>query len=115
MMSFAKRIMSRALGIEAKAAPSGSQKKSYPYKNNSANQNRSGTDIVETIWVGMKAEQLVQSLGPALTKQYQGNREIWTYLNLKGQGTQTAIALQNGVVVNWQDIRQNPAARFAAR
>jgi len=87
------------------------QAKYNPYKTNSANQNK--TDAPGTIKVGMTTAQVVQSLGPALTKQYDGNREIWTYLNLKGQGIRTHIAIQDGVVVNWQDVRPNAAPRFA--
>lgn len=113
MMLLVKKMLSRAFGVEAinpQDAPK--QRKTNPYKNNSANQN--SLDIVETIWVGMSTAQLVKSFGPALTKQYRGTQEIWTYLNLNGQGTQTAIAIENGVVVNWQDSRRDMSARFAA-
>lgn len=76
-----------------------------PYKTNSANQNALGA--AGTIWVGMRTSQLLESIGPALTKQYRGSREIWTYLSLHGQGTKTAVAIENGAVINWQDMHTN--------
>lgn len=114
-MMLVKRMVTKAFGadaIHAQEARAQSHAKSNPYKNNNANQNTS--DVVETIWVGMSTAQLVKTFGPALTKQYSGTREIWTYLNLRGQGAKTAIAIQNGIVVNWQDIRATGPARFAA-
>lgn len=114
MMLLVKKMLAKAFGFDAMPPQTASPKhrKTNPYKNNSANQN--SLDIVETIWVGMSSAQLMKSFGPALTKQYRGNQEIWTYLNLNGQGTQTAIAIENGVVVNWQDSRRDMSARFAA-
>lgn len=113
MMYFAKRMMSKAFGVDTtQAQQTSTQRKSNPYKNNSANQN--SVDVVETIWVGMSTAQLVKSFGPALTKQYSGNREIWTYLNMSGQGTQTAVAVENGTIINWQVVRPSANARFAA-
>lgn len=90
-----------------------------PYKTNSANQNaQNELPAAGSIWVGMSINQLLQSIGPALTKQYRGSREIWTYLNLHGQGTKTAVAIENGTVIHWQDMLTNaytpvksPAAR----
>jgi hypothetical protein len=113
MMFLVKRMLSKAFGVNMPNPQNADrQKKPNPYKNNSANQN--SLDIVDTIWVGMSVAQLLKSFGPALTKQYRGSREIWTYLNLKGQGTQTAVAIENGSVVNWQDMRSPTTARFAA-
>jgi hypothetical protein len=112
MMMLVKKMLSKAFGVDAinpQNAPQ--QRKQNPYKNNSANQN--SLNIVETIWVGMSTAQLIKSFGPALTKQYRGTQEIWTYLNMSGQGTQTAIAVENGIIVNWQVNRPDAAAHFA--
>lgn len=106
MMYLVKRMLAKAFGAgPINSQPHQNPKNWNPNRTSSANQNRQ--DIVETMWVGMSASQLVNSLGPALTKDYSGNREIWTYLNLKGQGTKTAVAIENGIVVNWQDMPVN--------
>lgn len=85
--------------------------RSHPYKTNSANQN---SDRSALIRIGMTTQELVKAIGPALTRQYDGPREIWSYLNLKGSGIRTHIAIQNGVVLNWQDIHPQGARRFGA-
>lgn len=113
MMYLAKRVISKAFGVDAISPKSAQpQRKSNPYKTNSANQN--SQDVVDTIWVGMSVDQLLKSFGEALTKQYVAGGEVWTYLNLNGQGTQTAITIRNGMIVTWQDIRPRAAAPFAA-
>lgn len=113
MMYLAKRMLSKAFGVDA-INPKGANapRKQNPYKNNSANQNNA--DVVDTIWVGMSVHQLLKSFGEALTKQYVANGEIWTYLNLNGQGTRTAITIKNGVIANWEDIRPRVSAPYAA-
>lgn len=60
-------------------------------------------DIVDTVWEGMRAEQLEKSFGLPKSKMTSGTQEIWTYANLNGQGTETSITLENGIVVFWQD------------
>lgn len=76
------------------AAPDPSSSSATPYPTR---------DIVDTVWEGMRAEQLEKSFGLPKSKMTSGTQEIWIYTNLNGQGTETSITLENGIVVFWQD------------
>jgi hypothetical protein len=69
-----------------------------------------GHDVVETIWAGMSVTQLRTTFGTPQSKRNIQGGEIWVYANLNGQGTETSITIQNGMVVSWQNtIVQNKA------
>jgi len=67
-------------------------------------------DVVETIWAGMSVTQLRTTFGTPQSKRNIQGGEIWVYANLNGQGTETSITIQNGMVVSWQNTTvQNKA------
>lgn len=113
-----KRMLAKAFGVDAfnpqngrKTAP---KQPSQPYSNYQQTANQNALDVVETMWVGMSAQQLMSAFGSPSTKQIVAGGEIWTYANLNGNGTQTAVTIQNGLVSSWQNKQTNSPASFAA-
>ncbi len=66
-------------------------------------------DVVETIWAGMTTDQLRAAFGTPQSKENSKEKneesseggEIWIYSNLNGQGTRTAITVENQKVKSW--------------
>ena len=100
-----KRALARAFGAVQQTQAS-SRTHSDPYQQSSSPSH----DVVETIWAGMSVTQLRTTFGTPQSKQNIQGGEIWAYANLNGQGTETSITIQNGMVVSWQNtIVQNKA------
>jgi hypothetical protein len=67
-------------------------------------------DIVETIWAGMSRDQLHTSFGMPQSKENTQGGEVWVYANLNGQGTETSIVIEAGLVKSWKNTTiQNQA------
>jgi hypothetical protein len=93
-----KRALARAFGNVQQSQQS-SRTHADPYQQSSS----TGHDVVETIWAGMGVNQLRTAFGTPQSKQNIQDGEIWTYANLNGQGTETAITIQDGVVISWEN------------
>lgn len=111
-----KRMLAKAFGADMldpqahnRTTPQQRPSSSQPYSQRTANQNT--LDVVETMWVGMSADQLRAAFGVPLSKENIAGGEVWIYANLNGQGVQTAITIQNNLVAHWQDIRTPPSSR----
>jgi len=94
-----KRALTRTFGNMPQQTENGAQ------QNHTQNTyNPSPThDVVETIWAGMSVAKLKRTFGAPVRTQNVAGGEVWTYTNLNGHGTETAITIQNGVVLGWQD------------
>ena len=95
-----KRALARAFGTVQQSQNSSRHKQSEHQNQQSSS---SHTDVVETIWVGMNVNQLRTTFGTPQSKQNIQSGEIWLYANLNGQGTETEISIQNGIVTSWQN------------
>jgi hypothetical protein len=93
-----KRALARAFGNVQQAQQS-SRTHADPYQQSSS----AGHDVVETIWAGMSINQLRTAFGTPQSKQNIQGGEVWVYANLNGQGTETAITIENGMVSNWSN------------
>ena len=101
-----KRALARMFGQMQQQKQQSSRTHADPYQQSSS----TGHDVVETIWAGMGVNQLRTAFGTPQSKQNIQDGEIWTYANLNGQGTETAITIQDGVVISWENtVVQNKA------
>lgn len=93
-----QRMLKRAFGAATAQHPDtmGNTPSPHPAPND---------NVVETIWAGMPAPQLRRTFGEPRTVNMTQNGEVWTYANLNGQGTRTAITIERGIITTWQDIR----------
>ena len=102
-MYLVKRALAKSFG---QMPQQNSQHPQQPYQRPQSSHPRPPQhDVVETIWAGMTTDQLRTTFGTPQSKENSDGREIWVYSNLNGQGTRTAITIQNGVIKQWQDIR----------
>lgn len=102
-----KRALARAFGAVQQSQHSSRHSQSEHQNQQSSSPSH---DVVETIWAGMSVTQLRTTFGTPQSKQNIQGGEIWAYANLNGQGTETSITIQNGMVVSWQNtIVQNKA------
>jgi hypothetical protein len=60
-------------------------------------------NVVETIWVGMTASQLIAAFGHPQRTEKKGPQDIWVYTNITGHGAETAISLDQNRVSDWQN------------
>ena len=105
----AKRALARMFGQMQQQKQQSSRTHADPYQQSSS----TGHDVVETIWAGMGVNQLRTAFGTPQSKQNIQGGEVWTYANLNGQGTETSITIENGMVKSWQNsIVQNKAISF---
>ena len=101
-----KRALSRAFGGQNPFDPASphSHRHDQPTRQHDAN-------VIETIWVGMKTDQLLKNFGSPQSKQVIPYGAVWTYANLNGAaGTETEVTIQHDAVVSWQDKRREPPA-----
>ncbi len=74
-----------------------------PHQQPNPQNTSSSHDVVETIWAGMSVNQLRTTFGTPKSKQNSQGGEVWVYANLNGQGTETEITIENGMVAGWKD------------
>lgn len=59
--------------------------------------------IVETIWAGMPAQQLIKTFGQPQTVTKTGiNSEVWVYPIFNGKLEPTEIQIENEAITKWQ-------------
>jgi len=105
-----RRALAKAFGGTNPMQQQGQQQRGHqPHANpRQPRQTANNSDVVETIWAGMSATQLRTSFGMPQSKQNIQGGEIWVYANLNGQGTETEITIENGIVSGWKDTVSPP-------
>ncbi|HOO49884.1 MAG TPA: hypothetical protein PLK94_01200 [Alphaproteobacteria bacterium] len=63
------------------------------------------SDIIETIWIGMSADQLRMTFGaPTSKEKVSFTQENWIYQKWQGRDTPTKVTLENNKVTSWEEL-----------
>lgn len=68
-------------------------------------------DVIDTIWIGMTKDQLLQSLGSPESRIISGlHSQVWTYARWNGQNTPAKVTLTEDKVSAWEIQKEADAS-----